>query len=400
MKVSITKVFQRAIQVNFKFIYIALLIYVIRVIYILTAYLLCIEVSPMMTIYANTSIVYKGKVLLEQHKMKRVSSINRATKKVRIVPKGKSESLTEKASESRLRMIFDALQRNGSSYRTITCNKPTITDKVKHHKKGRGEKVIPNFFLNKQSSVAGKEKLKQKGKNSDYCSSDDFTSKYIRLAEISKEAGSTLYEITVLFNTKANVELRKVDEDKNTLTMIRKVYNWIYKSNLIKDAIIVIEECEKSFVSVNKKTLPSLHVHILTHLDEREVVSVREGLLKNQRTRLQAKNYWDNKVLFNELHELEEEEFGKVPRDQPDPTNEYWLNQFTRMERGNKYLCVRLPISLDGADYLTKQFHRPFTRDRHDTYIGLEGHSEVRARLFEQSKGINKAVIRNKTTLK
>jgi len=346
--------------------------------------------------------------LPEHKKMKKPTPLISIPKKVRFVEEKSAKLSTEKGLESRLGIIFDAMARNGSSFRTITSNKPIITNKVLNPKKGRGESVITDFFYEKQKSDDGKKRPKVKDVNYDYSFSDDLTAKYIRLAEISKKAGSSLYDVTVLFNLKANAELREVDGNPNTVSMIRKVYNWIYESKLIKDAIIVLEECKNSKVRIKEigidgeisKILPRLHVHILTHLNEGEVANVRKLLLKDQRTRLQAKDYWDNKVLFNGLHELEEEQFGKAPEIQPDPFNEYWTNQFTKRELGWKYLCTRLPISLDGADYLVKQFDNPFTKGRHDAHLGLEGYPEVRKRLYEQSKGINKVLLPKKESLK
>jgi hypothetical protein len=351
---------------------------------------------------------YKGKILPEHKKMKKPTPLTSISKKVRFVEDKGAKSSTEKGPESRLGMIFDAMGRNGSSHRTITSNKPIITNKVVNPKKGRGESVVTDFFYDKQKSDEGKEILKKKDVNYDYSFSDDLTAKFIRLVEISEKAGSRLYDVTVLFNLKANAELREVDGNPDTVSMIRKVYNWIYESKLIKDAIIVVEECKNSKVSIKEigidgeisKMLPRLHVHILTHLNEDEVANVRKLLLKDQRTRLQAKDYWDNKVLFNEFHEVEEEEFGKAPANQPEPYNEHWTNQFTKRELGRKYLCTRLPISLDGADYLVKQFGIPFCKGRHDAYLGLEGYPEIRKRLYEQSKGINKALLPKKESLK
>lgn len=338
----------------------------------------------------------------EDIKIKKNSALTDPLKRVRFVEETTAKPSTQKSFQSRLAMILDAQGRNGSSYRTITCNRPTITDKVLSPKKGRGESNIPDFFYSKQTRVDRRKTPKQKNTNYDYRFSDDLTAKFIRLAEISKEAGSTLYDVTVLFNLEANEELRRVDVDPKTVSMIRKVYNWIYESKLIKDGIIVVEECDNSKVIIKgtggdeNKEMPTLHVHILTHLNEHEVSNVRGLLLKDQRRKLQAKDYWDNRVAFNELHELEEEDFGKIPENKPEPGNMHWLNKFTEKKRGRKYLCTRLPISLDGADYLVKQFNKPFTKGRHDAHIGLEGYPEVRKRLFEQSKGINKAVLPEK----
>ena len=340
----------------------------------------------------------------KEEERKPETSSDSKLKKVRFVEEGREKSSTAKDPESRLSLIFDAIGRNGSMYRTITSNKPTITDKVINQKKGRGEKAVVDFYHQKQKSDDGKKRQKKKGTNYDYYFSDDITAKFIRLAEISEEAGSTLFEITVLLNDEANIELRNLDATPDAMSMIRRVYQWTYDSQLIQDAIVVIEECGSSRVDIaeeheqlidcgSNKKCPRLHIHVLTHLQENEVVRIKEQFLKKQKKRLQAKDYWDNEQLFTELHEIEEEDFGLVPEKQPDPDNEYWLNQFTRVKQGRKYLCIRLPISLDGADYITKLFGYSFSNDRHDTHIGLDGYPEVRRRLYEQSKGIDKRVM-------
>ncbi len=325
-------------------------------------------------------------------------------KKGRFVERREAKRRTRASGESRLLLIFDAMGRNGSHYRTIIGNKPYITDKVISVKKGRGEKAVIDYYHQLRKRQTGKEALKKKGKNYDYSFSDDITAKFVRLAEISEAAGTCLYDVTVQLNDFANIELRDLDADIDACSMIRKVYQLVYDSQLIKDGIIVIEECDNSdveFWSDNESSvilsdtqkLPRLHVHIITHLTEKEVQSLRDNFLKKQRSRILVKNYWDSEQEFTHLHEIEEEVYGKVPFAKPDPSNKHWMNQFTRKRFGKKYLYTRLPISLNYADYLTKQFHCGFTKDRTDTHIGLDGYPLVRERLAKLSKGIDKRVL-------
>ncbi|MGR5421482.1 hypothetical protein [Vibrio sp. PNB22_4_1] len=329
-------------------------------------------------------------------------------KKSKSGEKRRTKKQTKVSGESKLALTFDARRRNGSYLRTIISPFPSITDRVTSAASGRGEKAIKDHFYEVLKRQTGKTPKKKTDTDYDYYFSDDMTAKYVRLAEISEAAGTSLYDVTVLLNDLANIKLRTVDAD-DIGSMIGKVRKWVYDSKLIKNGIIVIEECDNSdvgfwsnserSVSLNdNQVLPRLHIHIITHLTKQEAQTLRDKFLKNKSSRILVKNYWDYKQEFTHLHDIEEETHGKVPFARPDPSNEHWLNQFTRKRFGKKYLYTRLPISLNYADYLTKQFHRGFTKDRTDTHIGLEGYKQVRERLAKLTKGSDPSVLPNRNT--
>jgi hypothetical protein len=264
------------------------------------------------------------------------------------------------------------MELNGSTYRTITSNKPNIHTPLTPPKKGNNQHKINNVF----------------GKKA-YQYNDGLTSAYIVLQEKAAVQRKDIFFITVTLDDKTNLKLRKDDADGSKETMIRTVSRWFRSYDYITDAIVVIEECMDSPVVHEDGVHRRLHLHIVTMLNHNGRAVAQRGLLRDKCMQLKVQDYWTNKRPYTDDDEWEEEEFGNIPVDAVDPDAEHWLNTHVK-EKVNKVtgevtkrVHRQLPVCLRSVDYMSKTIPKPIGRGKNYTLIGLEGY---RARREELSR--------------
>ncbi len=114
-------------------------------------------------------------------------------------------------------------------------------------------------------------------------------------------------------------------------------------------------------------------------------------------TRIQ--DTWTNKRPYTVLDAIEEDQFGDIPTDAPDPANNHWLNTYKTAEAPaptdkNKepvqWVHTRYPVCLRGADYITKGLNNQIGDGRNFTLIGLKNAPKRRLELFKQGKALGK----------
>lgn len=273
--------------------------------------------------------------------------------------------------------LLKALARassNGSNYRTITPNRPNIYLPITNPKKGNGSHKIKGVF-------AGKK---------DYHYNDHLAAAFVELVELSREAKQPLLAVTCTFNDTTHIELKKADTEGEARSIVRKFESWIIK-HWATDSILVIEECETSTV-----LLPSgneekrLHAHIITYgnISEQERL---EAILKPFSKQTMIQDTWTNKRPYNDCDESDEDQFGDIPTDAPDPTNDYWLNTYkTKDKQGNQWVHTIHPVCLRGVDYITKGLNKQIGNGRNFTLIGLKNTPKRRLEQFKQGQALGK----------
>ncbi|UGA55422.1 hypothetical protein [Vibrio sp. VB16] len=283
---------------------------------------------------------------------------------------GASVSMVEGKVEPMLAKGLRMMALNGSTYRTITSNRPTIDTPLIDPKKGNGQHKIKDTF----------------GKKA-YQHNDALTTAFILLKEKGAATRKDALFITVTLDDETNLKLRKQDKDVNKETMIRTVSRWFRAYNYMTDAIVVIEECPVSVVKHENDTYRRLHLHIVTTLNENERRMAEVGLLKDKCQQIQVKDTWLHRRPYTSDDEWEEEDFGPIPIDSIDPGAEYWLNAFVeeKVSRATgevyKEVCREFPVCLRGVDYMSKGIQKSIGRGNNYTLIGLEGYRERRSEL-------------------
>lgn len=278
----------------------------------------------------------------------------------------------EKSSEPRLAKGLRMMELNGSVHRSITSTRPSITKPLTAPKKGIGHHQIPREFGSKP-----------------YHYNDTFTAAFDVLKYKANKQKKEIYAVQATLDDDTNVFLRKLDsDDAAKATMIRKVERWFRAYDYIADAIVVMEECSKSFVYVDNVRCRRLHLHIVTMMNDNEREIARDELLRGKITqRVTIQDQWTDKREYTDDDEWEEEEAGPIPKNAIDPDAEYWLNTYV-IEEANKVtgevikkVCRRLPVCLRGVDYITKTIQQPIGRGKNYTFIGLKGRRERREEL-------------------
>lgn len=293
-----------------------------------------------------------------------------------------TQNSTEKAdaSISPNASLLKALARassNGSNYRTITPNRPNIYLPITNPKKGNGSHKIKGIF-------AGKK---------DYNHNDHLTAAFVELAELSREAKQPLLAVTCTLNDTTHIELKEarriIEKFKRKLTGEADEREEPTRWNV--DSILVIEECETSTV-----LLPSgneekrLHAHIITYgnISEQERL---EAILKPFSKQTMIQDTWTNKRPYSDFDEMDEDQFGDIPTDAPDPTNDYWLNTYkTKDKQDNQWVHTIHPVCLRGVDYITKGLNKQIGNGRNFTLIGLKNTPKRRLEQFKQGQALGK----------
>ena len=255
---------------------------------------------------------------------------------------------------------------NGSVCRTITCTRPSIDNPLTLPKKGNNQHKINDVF----------------GKKG-YQYNDTLTSAYIILQDKASKQRKDILFITITLNDEINLKLREQDDDDSKETMIRTVSRWLHLCDYITDAIVVIEECSKSFVDNNGR-YPRLHLHIITILNDNQRKVVQRDFLRKKRMQIMVQSDWTDQRPYTEFDSWEEEEFGHIPVNKVDPDAKHWLNTYVK-EKVNKAtgeviktVHRKLPVCLRGVDYMSKTLQKPIGRGKNYTLIGLKGHRKHR----------------------
>ncbi|MGR5429472.1 hypothetical protein ACPV56_05790 [Vibrio astriarenae] len=266
---------------------------------------------------------------------------------------------------------------NGELNRTLTYKIPAIATPLTSVKKGKNQHHVEGVFKSKY-----------------YSYNDALTAHFAELKTLSSKNHQTLFFITIRLNDDANRLLRDVDSDSNKKPMINLVARWVRDFEAISDAIVVMEESPESFVTINGKKYKRLHIHIVTAMNEEDAQKARDELLRSKSNMTQVKSTWTLRREYTELDQLEEEDFGEIPGDTPDPSNEYWLNTHKRTtysEYSNSSkteVCRELPVCGRSVDYLSKDLATPIGRGQNFTVIGLKGSSKRRQQMYKQGQKI------------
>lgn len=290
--------------------------------------------------------------------------------------------------------LLKALTRmssNGSNYRTITPYRPNIHLPITHPKKDKGTLSIKGVF-------AGKK---------DYHYNDHLTAACIELAELSRKAKQPLIAVTCTFNDATHIELKEADTQDEARTIIEKLKRKLTGEAKDRnkptywnvDSILVIEECDKSTVKMpSGNEEKRLHLHMLTYANSNEQKRL-EAILKPFSMQTRIQDTWTNKRPYTVLDAIEEDQFGDIPTDAPDPANNHWLNTYKTAEAPaptdkNKepvqWVHTRYPVCLRGADYITKGLNNQIGDGRNFTLIGLKNAPKRRLELFKQGKALGK----------
>jgi hypothetical protein len=293
--------------------------------------------------------------------------------------------------------LLKALARrssNGSDLRSITLNRPNINTPITNPKNGNGSNKIEGVFADKK----------------DYHYNDHLTAAFIELAELSRKAKLPLIVATCTFNDATHKKLKKrVISKSKPRSIVRKFESWIIK-DWTTDSILVIEECDKSTVEMpSGNEEKRLHVHIITYANSNEQKRL-EAILKPFSMQTRIQDTWTNKRPYSYLDAEEEDQFGDMPINAPDPTNDYWLNTYKTVDthsndnnvnspndnnnakNKNKKQWVHtvLPVCLRSADYLAKGLNKHIGEGRNFTLIGLKQTSQRRLELFKQGLALGK----------
>jgi len=272
---------------------------------------------------------------------------------------------------------------NGSNYRTITPNRPNIYTPISNPKKGNGSHKIEGVFADKK----------------DYHHNDHLTAAFIELAELSCKAKQPLIAVTCTFNDATHKKLKEADTQDEARTIIEKLKRKLAGEAKDRnkptywnvDSILVIEECDKSTVKMPSGNADKrLHLHMLTYADSNEQKRLKEILAPfSEQTRIQ--DSWTDKRPYNDFDEIEEDQYGDIPTDAPDPTNDYWLNTYkTTDEHKKQWVHTIHPVCLRGVDYITKGLNKQIGDGRNFTLIGLNQASQRRHELFKQGQALGK----------
>ena len=276
----------------------------------------------------------------------------------------------ETECEPRLAKGLRMMELNGSEHRTITLTRPNIDTTLTSPKKSNGQHKIDSVFGSKS-----------------YQHNDSLTAAYVALKEKASVQRKEIVFITITLDDDTNRKLREQDGDVSKETMIRSVSRWFRAFDYIADAIVVLEECSKSFVEHDNGVYRRLHLHIVTMLSDNEFGMARTGLLKDKRSQIQIQNTWIDKRLYTSDDEWEEEEFGPIPVNAIDPNADYWLNTYVQesvdASTGEviKVVCREHPVCLRSVDYMSKTLQKPIGRGQNHTFIGLKERSERRREL-------------------
>ncbi len=266
---------------------------------------------------------------------------------------------------------------NGSNYRTITPNRPNIYTPFTNPKKGNGSHKIKGIF-------AGKK---------DYHYNDHLTAAFVELAARSRKAKQPLIAVTCTFNDATHIELKEarriIEKFKRLLTGEAAERTKSTRWNV--DSILVIEECDKSPVKMpSGNEEKRLHAHIITYGNISEQKRL-EAILKPFSKQTMIQDTWTNKRPYNDCDESDEDQFGDMPTDAPDPTNDYWLNSYkTKDKQGNTWVHTIHPVCLRGVDYITKGLNKQIGNGRNFTLIGLKNAPKRRLVLFKQGQALGK----------
>lgn len=269
----------------------------------------------------------------------------------------------------------------GAWHRTITRTRPNINDPLTLPKKGMGHHRIRNVF----------------GKKS-YHYNDKFTPVYDLLKQDADLRRQDIVFITGMFNSKMNLILRELDACESKHTMIREVRNRLRKYKFLKKAIVVLEECPKSFVTCNNTVYRRLHFHIATTLSANEITIARNTLFKGcVEQRVTIKDHWIEKRPYDSNDEWDEEEFGEtIPFNTFDHDSEHWMNtcvhEVVDKKTGEikKIVHRKLPFCLRGVDYMTKTIQKRIGRGENYTFIGLNKHKSRREALAREARQIER----------
>ncbi len=283
------------------------------------------------------------------------------------------------------------MSSNGSSCRTITPNRPTIYTRITDPKNGNGSHMIKGIF-------AGKK---------DYHYNDHLTAAFVELAELGRKAKLPLIAVTCTFNDATHKELKEADTKDEARSMVRKFKRALTGEVCDRtkpgywnvDSILVIEECDQSTVEMpSGNEEKRLHLHMLTYANSNEQKRL-EAILKPFSMQTRIQDTWTNKRPYTVLDAIEEDQFGDIPTDAPDPANNHWLNTYKTAEAPaptdkNKepvqWVHTRYPVCLRGADYITKGLNNQIGDGRNFTLIGLKNAPKRRLELFKQGKALGK----------
>nr|WP_319553729.1 hypothetical protein [uncultured Vibrio sp.] len=290
------------------------------------------------------------------------------------------EPLSQEAFEPRLLKVLRLMETNGSDLRSIisaiSTNKPFIMSPLTHPKKGKAQHKI----------------AKESGESA-YFHNDIFSMAYILLNKSAIQSNKDVCFITATFDDETNRKLRTLNASPNAKeTMIRKVQRWLRAFPYIKDAIFVLEECHNGKkVVVGKQSFNRLHVHLLTVLSKDEQAQAKKELFRKKIVcGVTLKTSWTAKRPHTELDEIEEEQFGPIPRGAIDPNAAHWLNTYVAYEKGEKKVCIVLPGCLRAADYMTKSLDCPIGQGSNFATIGLKGRRQLQEELSKKGTAILK----------
>ncbi|WP_264875137.1 hypothetical protein [Vibrio agarivorans] len=302
---------------------------------------------------------------------------NRKQRDGKLAPNQSSKSTSKNTDEAFIAKGLALACANGQLNRSITYNTPSISTPLTSPKRSKNQHSIESVY-----------------KSQRYCYNDALTAYFAELKTLASKNRQTLRFITINLNNEANIQLRDVDSDSNKKPMINLVARWIRGFEAISDAIVVMEESPESFVTIAVKKHKRLHIHIVTVMDEEGVQKACDELLSSKSSMTQVKSTWTHRRPYTELDELEEEDFGDIPFDKPDPSNEHWLNTYKRTtysEYSNSSkteVCRELPVCGRSVDYLSKDLATPIGRGQNFTVIGLKGSSMRRQQMYKQGQEI------------
>lgn len=285
----------------------------------------------------------------------------------------------------RLPMGWALMIANGSWLRAITPRKHIITTPIKRPNKGD--------LLHEIKLALG---------IASYWYHDTLSVAYMLLNYLAAQSGKDICFITATFDDDTNAELHELDDDNSKKdTMLERISQWLRplnKKGMMNDAIIVLEECPNSSLTIKGQQFKRLHVHILTVLSESEQVEVKETLFRgrlHKHTGVDLRTTWVSKWPYSVLEEIEEDQFGPIPQEAVEPNAEHWLNTYVKDVDyfGKKVKMVHrvLPTCMRAADYLSKSLGTPIgNKGRNYALKGLKGRAELQVQLAERYAAVKR----------
>lgn len=288
--------------------------------------------------------------------------------------------------EVRPPLSFVLAEYNGFWYRASTPRRPNIYTPIRRPNKGDLLHEIPRTFGSKS-----------------YFYHDTLAVAYLLLKSLTNASDKEICLVTATFNDDTNIKLRGLDDDhSNDTTMVQRVVEWLRvldKKGIMKDAIVVLEECSDSFLTINGQQFKRLHVHILTALSESEQVEVKKTLFRrrlHKHTGVDVKTTWVSKWPYTVSEEIEEDQFGSIPQGAVDPNAEHWLNTYVKDVKSPNGKVVKmvhrvLPVCMRAADYLSKSIGTPIgNKGRNYAFRELKGREELQIKLAKQYAAVKR----------